>query len=50
VVRDDVKRNTPTDGAYVEVKKRNGGCRKTRHSLMHLMILNSRLQKKLDTW
>lgn len=32
-VRDDVIRKNPCDGAYAEIKKRNGGCRKLRHAL-----------------
>lgn len=32
-VRDDIIRRNPTEGAYAEIKKRNGGCRKQRHSL-----------------
>lgn len=32
-VRDDIIRKNPTDGAYAEVKKRNGGSRKLRHAL-----------------
>lgn len=32
-VRDDIIRKNPTDGAYAEVKKRNGGSRKTRRAL-----------------
>lgn len=32
-VRDDIIRKNPTDGAYAEIKKRNGGSRKTRHAL-----------------
>lgn len=32
-VRDDIIRKNPTDGAYAEVRKRNGGSRKTRHAL-----------------
>lgn len=32
-VRDDIIRKNPVDGAYCEVKKRNGGARKTRRAL-----------------
>lgn len=32
-VRDDIIRKNPVDGAYAEVKKRNGGSRKTRRAL-----------------
>lgn len=32
-VRDDIIRKNPTDGAYAEIKKRNGGTKKTRHAL-----------------
>ena len=32
-VRDDIIRKNPVDGAYCEVKKRNGGSRKTRRAL-----------------
>ena len=32
-VRDDIIRKNPVDGAYCEVKKRNGGVRKTRRAL-----------------
>ena len=32
-VRDDIIRKNPVDGAYAEVKKRNGGSRKTKRSL-----------------
>ena len=32
-VRDDIIRKNPVDGAFAEVKKRNGGCRKTRRAL-----------------
>ena len=32
-VRDDIIRKNPIDGAYAEVKKRNGGSRKTRRAL-----------------
>ena len=32
-VRDDIIRKNPTEGAYAEVKKRNGGSRKTRRAL-----------------
>lgn len=32
-VRDDIIRKNPTDGAYAEIKKRNGGSRKTRRAL-----------------
>jgi len=32
-VRDDIVRKNPVDGAYAEVKKRNGGSRKTRRAL-----------------
>lgn len=32
-MRDDIIRKNPTDGAYAEIKKRNGGSRKTRHAL-----------------
>lgn len=32
-VRDDIIRKNPVDGAFTEVKKRHGGCRKLRHAL-----------------
>jgi len=32
-VRDDIIRKNPADGAFTEVKKRFGGCRKLRHAL-----------------
>ncbi len=32
-VRDDIIAKNPTDGAYAEVKKRNGGVRKLKHAL-----------------
>lgn len=32
-VRDDIIRKNPVDGAYCEIKKRNGGSRKTRRAL-----------------
>lgn len=32
-VRDDIIRKNPVEGAYAEIKKRNGGIRKTRHAL-----------------
>lgn len=32
-VRDDIIRKNPTNGAYAEIKKRHGGCRKLRHAL-----------------
>ena len=32
-VRDDIIRKNPVDGAYAEIKKRNGGSKKTRRSL-----------------
>ena len=32
-VRDDIIRKNPVDGAYTEVKKRNGGPKKTRRAL-----------------
>lgn len=32
-VRDDIIRKNPSDGAFVEIKKRKGGRRKTRHAL-----------------
>lgn len=32
-VRDDIIRRNPVDGAYAEVKKRNGGARKSRRAL-----------------
>lgn len=32
-VRDDILRKNPVDGAYTEVKKRNGGTKKTRRAL-----------------
>ena len=32
-VRDDIIRKNPVDGAYCEVKKRNGGARKQRSSV-----------------
>lgn len=32
-VRDDILRKNPTDGVLTEIKKRNGGRRKTRHAL-----------------
>lgn len=32
-VRDDIIRRNPIDGAYAEIKKRNGGSRKTRRAL-----------------
>ena len=32
-MRDDIIRKNPVDGAYCEVKKRNGGSRKSRRAL-----------------
>ena len=32
-VRDDIIRKNPVDGAYTEVKKRNGGSRKKKRAL-----------------
>lgn len=32
-IRDDIIRKNPVDGAYCEIKKRNGGSRKTRRAL-----------------
>ncbi len=32
-VRDDIIRKNPTNGAYEEIKRRHGGCRKLKHSL-----------------
>ena len=32
-VRDDIIRKNPVDGVFAEIKRRNGGSRKTRHAL-----------------